>query len=206
MAAVNKDTVTRGLRYSIATGNWGMQGTAGMRAGVSQVCLWMPLTDCRMMMPHLESRVRSEGRGADILVTAANCGNLASLAFGFVSCAQHSTVQRRKAQILLLYRSQTKSMLCCRVTQPLVLGNAGAEPPNVRLNVVASATHQLSHRARGQAGQAAPAAQLTSAPLQAVPCTRAIGSPLTLQEKHVPLLGPLTPPRSTSSTTYLLLC
>ncbi len=38
MAAVNKDTVTRGLRYSIATGNWGMQGTAGMRAGVSQVC------------------------------------------------------------------------------------------------------------------------------------------------------------------------
>ena len=37
-AAVNKDTITRGLRYSIATGNWGMQGTAGMRAGVSQAC------------------------------------------------------------------------------------------------------------------------------------------------------------------------
>lgn len=37
-AAVNKDTLTRGLRYSIATGNWGMQGTAGLRAGVSQVC------------------------------------------------------------------------------------------------------------------------------------------------------------------------
>ena len=36
-AAVNKDTITRGLRYSIATGNWGMQGTAGIRAGVSQV-------------------------------------------------------------------------------------------------------------------------------------------------------------------------
>lgn len=35
-AAVNKDTLTRGLRYSIATGNWGMQGTAGLRAGVSQ--------------------------------------------------------------------------------------------------------------------------------------------------------------------------
>ena len=38
-AAVNKDTITRGLRYSIATGNWGMQGTAGLRAGVSQVSL-----------------------------------------------------------------------------------------------------------------------------------------------------------------------
>ena len=36
-AAVNKDTITRGLRYSLATGNWGMQGTAGIRAGVSQV-------------------------------------------------------------------------------------------------------------------------------------------------------------------------
>lgn len=42
MAAVNKDTITRGLRYSIATGNWGMQGTAGMRAGVSQVG-WVPM-------------------------------------------------------------------------------------------------------------------------------------------------------------------
>ena len=38
-AAVNKDTITRGLRYSIATGNWGMQGTAGIRAGVSQVSI-----------------------------------------------------------------------------------------------------------------------------------------------------------------------
>jgi len=39
-AAVNKDTITRGLRYSVATGNWGQQGTAGMRAGVSQVVSW----------------------------------------------------------------------------------------------------------------------------------------------------------------------
>ena len=45
-AAVNKDTLTRGLRYSIATGNWGMQGTAGLRAGVSQVVI--PVPPCRM--------------------------------------------------------------------------------------------------------------------------------------------------------------
>ena len=44
-AAVNKDTITRGLRYSIATGNWGMQGTQGMRAGVSQVC-FIPSLSC----------------------------------------------------------------------------------------------------------------------------------------------------------------
>lgn len=35
--AISKDTITRGLKYSLATGNWGMQGTAGLRAGVSQV-------------------------------------------------------------------------------------------------------------------------------------------------------------------------
>ena len=38
LGAVNKDTITRGLRYSIATGNWGMQGQTGIRPGVSQVC------------------------------------------------------------------------------------------------------------------------------------------------------------------------
>ena len=38
---MNKDTITRGLRYSIATGNWGMQGTAGIRAGVSQVLFFL---------------------------------------------------------------------------------------------------------------------------------------------------------------------
>ena len=50
-AAVNKDTITRGLRYSIATGNWGMQGTAGIRAGVSQVLL--------RRLIHLGASVRS---------------------------------------------------------------------------------------------------------------------------------------------------
>ena len=44
LGAVNKDTITRGLRYSIATGNWGVQGTTGIRPGVSQVSdLHMPL-------------------------------------------------------------------------------------------------------------------------------------------------------------------
>ena len=36
-SAINKDTITKGLRYSLATGNWGEQGTQGLRAGVSQV-------------------------------------------------------------------------------------------------------------------------------------------------------------------------
>ena len=40
--AINKDTITKGLRYSLATGNWGAQGTQGLRAGVSQVCDLLP--------------------------------------------------------------------------------------------------------------------------------------------------------------------
>lgn len=48
--AINKDTITRGLRYSLATGNWGAQGTQGLRAGVSQVmpCLHPAFPACSM--------------------------------------------------------------------------------------------------------------------------------------------------------------
>lgn len=35
--AVKTSTITKGLKYSLATGNWGQQGTQGVRAGVSQV-------------------------------------------------------------------------------------------------------------------------------------------------------------------------
>jgi DNA-directed RNA polymerase II subunit RPB2 len=35
--AVKTGTITKGLKYSLATGNWGQQGTQGLRAGVSQV-------------------------------------------------------------------------------------------------------------------------------------------------------------------------
>ncbi len=34
---IRTQTITRGLKYSLATGNWGQQGTQGIRAGVSQV-------------------------------------------------------------------------------------------------------------------------------------------------------------------------
>ena len=35
--AVKAKTITSGLKYSLATGNWGQANTAGTRAGVSQV-------------------------------------------------------------------------------------------------------------------------------------------------------------------------
>jgi DNA-directed RNA polymerase beta subunit len=35
--AIKISTISKGLKYSLATGNWGQQGTQGVRAGVSQV-------------------------------------------------------------------------------------------------------------------------------------------------------------------------
>lgn len=35
--AIKTSTISKGLKYSLATGNWGQQGTQGVRAGVSQV-------------------------------------------------------------------------------------------------------------------------------------------------------------------------
>jgi hypothetical protein len=37
--AIKHSTISKGLKYSLATGNWGQQGTQGVRAGVSQVRL-----------------------------------------------------------------------------------------------------------------------------------------------------------------------
>jgi DNA-directed RNA polymerase beta subunit len=37
LAAINEKIVTRGLKYSLATGNWGEQGKAGIRAGAGRV-------------------------------------------------------------------------------------------------------------------------------------------------------------------------
>jgi hypothetical protein len=37
--AIKAKTITSGLKYSLATGNWGQANAAGTRAGVSQVFL-----------------------------------------------------------------------------------------------------------------------------------------------------------------------
>ena len=38
--AIKAKTITSGLKYSLATGNWGQANAAGTRAGVSQVWLF----------------------------------------------------------------------------------------------------------------------------------------------------------------------
>lgn len=41
--AIKAKTITSGLKYSLATGNWGQANAAGTRAGVSQVCFLLLL-------------------------------------------------------------------------------------------------------------------------------------------------------------------
>jgi DNA-directed RNA polymerase II subunit RPB2 len=39
--AIKAKTITSGLKYSLATGNWGQANQAGTRAGVSQVSIFL---------------------------------------------------------------------------------------------------------------------------------------------------------------------
>lgn len=48
--AVKAKTITSGLKYSLATGNWGQANTAGVRAGVSQVYSCLVGEPCYAML------------------------------------------------------------------------------------------------------------------------------------------------------------
>ncbi|KAG7673734.1 hypothetical protein Ndes2437B_g01899 [Nannochloris sp. 'desiccata'] len=62
-AAVNKDTVTRGLRYSLATGNWGVIGGTGeMRPGVSQVLNRLTYASTLSHLRRINSPIGREGK------------------------------------------------------------------------------------------------------------------------------------------------
>lgn len=59
---VSKDTITRGLRYAVATGNWGQQGTADLRAGVSQVLNRLAYASTLSHLRRINSPVGREGK------------------------------------------------------------------------------------------------------------------------------------------------
>ena len=61
-AAVNKDTVSRGLKYSLATGNWGVQGVGEMRPGVSQVLNRLTYASTLSHLRRINSPVGREGK------------------------------------------------------------------------------------------------------------------------------------------------
>lgn len=63
-AAINKDTLTRGLRYAVATGNWGVQGAADVRAGVSQVLNRLTFASTLSHLRRINSPIGREGKAA----------------------------------------------------------------------------------------------------------------------------------------------
>eukprot|EP00218_Dolichomastix_sp_CCMP3274_P008286 CAMPEP_0170134834 /NCGR_PEP_ID=MMETSP0033_2-20121228/2144_1 /TAXON_ID=195969 /ORGANISM="Dolichomastix tenuilepis, Strain CCMP3274" /LENGTH=1218 /DNA_ID=CAMNT_0010370417 /DNA_START=42 /DNA_END=3698 /DNA_ORIENTATION=+ len=60
--AVKSNTITRGLKYSLATGNWGQQGSADMRAGVSQVLNRLTYASTLSHLRRMNSPIGREGK------------------------------------------------------------------------------------------------------------------------------------------------
>lgn len=60
--AVKAKTITQGLKYSLATGNWGTQGTQGLRAGVSQVLNRLTYASTLSHLRRLNSPIGRDGK------------------------------------------------------------------------------------------------------------------------------------------------
>eukprot|EP01117_Protostelium_nocturnum_P006789 TRINITY_DN2438_c0_g1_i4.p1 TRINITY_DN2438_c0_g1~~TRINITY_DN2438_c0_g1_i4.p1 ORF type:complete len:1174 (-),score=395.88 TRINITY_DN2438_c0_g1_i4:61-3582(-) len=60
--AVRPKTITNGLKYSLATGNWGTQGSQGARAGVAQVLNRLTFASTLSHLRRLNSPIGREGK------------------------------------------------------------------------------------------------------------------------------------------------
>ncbi|KAK7376096.1 hypothetical protein VNO78_34948 [Psophocarpus tetragonolobus] len=60
--AINAKTITNGLKYSLATGNWGQVNAAGTRAGVSQVLNRLTYASTLSHLRRLNSPIGREGK------------------------------------------------------------------------------------------------------------------------------------------------
>eukprot|EP00878_Enallax_costatus_P009529 GHUV01009957.1.p1 GENE.GHUV01009957.1~~GHUV01009957.1.p1 ORF type:complete len:1020 (+),score=255.55 GHUV01009957.1:227-3286(+) len=60
--AVKTGTISKGLKYSLATGNWGQQGTQGVRAGVSQVLNRLAFASTLSHLRRINSPIGREGK------------------------------------------------------------------------------------------------------------------------------------------------
>ena len=60
--AVKAKTITSGLKYSLATGNWGAQGAQDIRAGVSQVLNRLSFSSTLSHLRRLNSPIGREGK------------------------------------------------------------------------------------------------------------------------------------------------
>ncbi|KAG2425954.1 hypothetical protein HXX76_013327 [Chlamydomonas incerta] len=62
LSAINEKVITRGLKYSLATGNWGEQGKQGIRAGVSQVLARLTYASTLSHLRRVNSPIGREGK------------------------------------------------------------------------------------------------------------------------------------------------
>ena len=60
--AIKSKTITQGLKYSLATGNWGQQGQDGSKAGVSQVLNRLTYASTLSHLRRLNSPVGRDGK------------------------------------------------------------------------------------------------------------------------------------------------
>lgn len=60
--AVKSKTITQGLKYSLATGNWGQQGGSDVRAGVSQVLNRLTFASTLSHLRRLNSPIGRDGK------------------------------------------------------------------------------------------------------------------------------------------------
>lgn len=60
--AIKQSTITQGLKYSLATGNWGTQGSADVRAGVSQVLNRLTFASTLSHLRRLNSPIGRDGK------------------------------------------------------------------------------------------------------------------------------------------------
>lgn len=63
-SVVNKRTITKGLQYSLATGNWGVQGSRDIRAGVAQVLNRLTYTSTLSHLRRLNTPIERSGKQA----------------------------------------------------------------------------------------------------------------------------------------------
>jgi hypothetical protein len=134
--AVKGHTISQGLRFSLATGNWGLQGGLDIKPGVAQVRL-------------------------SVACCISPCMHRAALAAG----ATAQAIDRCTGPHWRLFRAGTGNVLAC-MAQPRpwhLTGLArctGPEPADLCVDAESLTTHQLPYGPRGQEPQAAAAAQL----------------------------------------------
>ena len=63
-SALKTKIVTKGLQYALATGNWGIQGTAGLKVGVSQVLNRLTYSSTLSHLRRLNTPLAREGKQA----------------------------------------------------------------------------------------------------------------------------------------------